>query len=83
MNWTPGPLNSILISTENAVPNNPENNAKIKYKVPLFCNEVNDSSQVSYNKYLAFISYYYFFREYLKLNVQWVIQNFLASYPLC
>ena len=35
MNWTPGPLNSILISTENAVPNNPENNAKIKYKVPL------------------------------------------------
>jgi len=35
MNWTPGPLNSILIKTENAVPNNPENNAKIKYKVPL------------------------------------------------
>jgi hypothetical protein len=33
--WTPGPLNSILINTENAVPINPENNAKIKYKVPI------------------------------------------------
>lgn len=35
MNCVPGPLNSNLINTENAVPNNPENNAKIKYKVPL------------------------------------------------
>ncbi|MCT4574511.1 hypothetical protein N3930_47275, partial [Bacillus thuringiensis] len=26
---------SILISTENAVPNKPENNAKIKYKIPI------------------------------------------------
>ena len=33
--WTPGPDNSNLISTENAVPNKPENNAKIKYKVPM------------------------------------------------
>jgi hypothetical protein len=32
---TPGPLNSILIKTEKAVPNNPENNANIKYKVPI------------------------------------------------
>jgi hypothetical protein len=32
---TPGPDNSILIRTENAVPNNPENNANIKYKVPI------------------------------------------------
>ena len=35
MYWTPGPDNSILISTENAVPINPENNAKIRYKVPI------------------------------------------------
>jgi len=35
MYWTPGPLNSILISTENAVPNKPENKANIKYKVPI------------------------------------------------
>lgn len=35
MYWTPGPLSSILINTENAVPNKPENNAKIKYKVPI------------------------------------------------
>jgi hypothetical protein len=33
--WTPGPLNSILINTEKAVPNNPENKANIKYKVPI------------------------------------------------
>jgi len=30
MYCTPGPLSSIRISTENAVPNKPENNAKIK-----------------------------------------------------
>jgi len=35
MYCTPGPLNSILIKTEKAVPNNPENNAKIKYKFPI------------------------------------------------
>ena len=33
--WTPGPDNSNLISTENAVPNKPENNANIKYNVPM------------------------------------------------
>jgi hypothetical protein len=33
--WTPGPDNSNLINTENAVPNNPENKAKIRYKVPI------------------------------------------------
>jgi hypothetical protein len=32
---TPGPDNSNLISTENAVPINPENNAKIRYNVPM------------------------------------------------
>ena len=35
MYCTPGPDNSNLISTENAVPSNPENNANIKYKVPM------------------------------------------------
>ncbi len=35
INWTPGPLSSNLINTENAVPNNPENRAKIKYNVPI------------------------------------------------
>jgi len=33
--WTPGPDNSNLISTEKAVPIKPENNANIKYKVPI------------------------------------------------
>ena len=33
--WTPGPLNSILIKTEKAVPSNPENSEKIKYNVPI------------------------------------------------
>jgi hypothetical protein len=33
--WTPGPLNSILISTEKAVPSNPENSENIKYNVPI------------------------------------------------
>jgi hypothetical protein len=32
---TPGPDNSNLINTENAVPINPENNAKIRYNVPI------------------------------------------------
>jgi hypothetical protein len=32
---TPGPLNSNLINTEKAVPNNPENKANIKYNVPI------------------------------------------------
>jgi len=32
---TPGPDNSNLIRTEKAVPNKPENNANIKYKVPI------------------------------------------------
>lgn len=35
MNCTPGPLNSNLIKTEKAVPNSPENNANIKYNVPI------------------------------------------------
>jgi hypothetical protein len=35
MYCTPGPDNSSLIKTENAVPNNPENNAKIRYNVPM------------------------------------------------
>src|SRR3954470_17579834 len=33
--WTPGPLNSNLIKTEKAVPNSPENKAKIRYNVPI------------------------------------------------
>ena len=35
MYWTPGPDSSNLIKTEKAVPNNPLNNAKIRYKVPI------------------------------------------------
>jgi hypothetical protein len=35
MYWTPGPDNSNLISTEKAVPINPENKAKIRYNVPI------------------------------------------------
>jgi hypothetical protein len=35
MYCTPGPDNSNLIRTEKAVPINPENNAKIRYNVPI------------------------------------------------
>lgn len=35
MYCTPGPDSSSLINTEKAVPNSPENNAKIKYRVPM------------------------------------------------
>lgn len=35
MNCTPGPDSSNLIKTEYAVPINPENNAKIRYNVPI------------------------------------------------
>jgi hypothetical protein len=35
MYCTPGPDSSNLINTENAVPINPENNAKIRYNVPM------------------------------------------------
>jgi hypothetical protein len=35
MYCTTGPLNSILIKTEKAVPNKPENKANIRYKVPM------------------------------------------------
>jgi len=35
MYCTPGPESSNLIRTENAVPNKPENNANIKYNVPI------------------------------------------------
>jgi hypothetical protein len=35
MYCTPGPDSSNLINTENAVPRRPENNAKIRYNVPM------------------------------------------------
>jgi hypothetical protein len=35
MYWTPGPDSSNLIKTEKAVPNNPLNNANIRYNVPI------------------------------------------------
>ena len=35
MYCTPGALNSILISTEKAVPTKPANKANIKYNVPI------------------------------------------------
>ena len=62
MYCTPGPLNSILINTENAVPNKPENNANIKYQVPIslafvdknhlsFQIEIEDSNKVFFSLY--------------------------------
>ena len=35
MYWTPGPDNSSLIKTENAVPSKPENRENIRYNVPI------------------------------------------------
>ena len=46
--WTPGPLNSNLINTEKAVPNNPENKANIKYNVPISLALV-DKNHLSYS----------------------------------
>lgn len=49
MYCTPGPLNSNLISTEKAVPNSPENKAKIKYNVPISL-AFEDMNQRSHHK---------------------------------
>ena len=35
MYWTPGPDNSSLIKTENAVASKPENRENIRYNVPI------------------------------------------------
>ena len=59
MYCTPGPLNSILIKTENAVPNNPENNANIKYRVPISFAFV-DKNQRSVHKDIDEIKFFLF-----------------------
>jgi hypothetical protein len=56
---TPGPDNSNLISTEKAVPINPENNANIKYSVPIslaFDDKNHLSVQRDIEDFLIFIS---------------------------
>ena len=52
MYCTPGPDSSNLISTENAVPNNPENKANIKYNVPISL-AFEDKNQRSNHKEMA------------------------------
>jgi hypothetical protein len=59
---TPGPLNSILIKTEKAVPNSPENNANIKYKVPISLafvdkNHLSIQRDIEFNLYFTFDSF--------------------------
>ena len=53
MYCTPGPDSSSLIKTEYAVPNNPENNAKIRYRVPISC-ALHDKYQRSVLKLIVF-----------------------------
>ena len=50
--WTPGPDNSSLINTENAVPSNPENRAKIRYNVPISF-ALLDKNQRSHHKLIC------------------------------
>jgi len=46
---TPGPDNSNLINTENAVPIKPENKANIKYKIPISL-AFEDKNHLSFHK---------------------------------
>lgn len=48
MYCTPGALSSSLINTENAVPTNPANKAKIKYNVPISL-ALDDQNHLSQN----------------------------------
>jgi hypothetical protein len=69
-----GPLSSIRIKTEKAVPNNPENNANIKYNVPIFVDKNHLSIQIEideknfivfnllYFVYLYSISIFYLYK---------------------
>ena len=58
MYCTPGPANSNLISTEKAVPTNPENKAKIKYKVPMSF-ALQDKNHLSVHKEIFLIKYFF------------------------
>jgi hypothetical protein len=49
INCTPGPANSNLINTENAVPIKPENKANIKYNVPISL-AFEDKNHLSFHK---------------------------------
>jgi hypothetical protein len=55
---TPGPDNSNLISTEKAVPINPENNAKIRYKVPISL-ALEDKNHLSVKEEIAKILFFF------------------------
>lgn len=52
MYCTPGPESSNLIRTENAVPSNPANNAKIRYKVPISL-ALEDKNQRSHHREIS------------------------------
>jgi hypothetical protein len=52
---TPGPDNSNLINTEKAVPINPENNAKIKYNVPISF-ALDEKNHLSNHREISFCS---------------------------
>jgi hypothetical protein len=49
---TPGPDNSNLINTEKAVPTNPDNKAKIRYKVPISL-ALEDKNHLSIHKEIS------------------------------
>ena len=51
---TPGPDNSSLINTEKAVPISPENNANIRYKVPISL-ALDEKNHLSSHKEISFI----------------------------
>jgi len=56
----PGPANSILISTENAVPIKPENKANIKYSVPISL-AFEDKNHLSFHKLIDDLIIFCFF----------------------
>ena len=65
MYWTPGPANSNLISTENAVPTSPENKAKIRYNIPMSL-ALHDKNHRSVHMDICCITNFGFLRKSLR-----------------
>lgn len=74
---TPGPDNSRRISTENAVPINPENSANIKYNVPISL-ALDERNHLSFHKVISVNRFFTFLGWFLSVSFISVI-----SFTLC
>jgi len=74
MYWTPGPDNSSLISTEKAVPNNPENNEKIRYNVPISL-ALLDKNQRSHQRDILLSFTFRFLSVIFKLLIKVIVED--------